>query len=66
MHVRPVALMYTRLAASDPHVGPHRERLLLSSDLPIAVEQNGSAALILMQQAAVLEVSHQRQFALQR
>ena len=57
--------MYTRLAVSDPHVRPNRERLLLSSNLPIAVEQDGSAALVLMKQAAVLEVGNQRQFALQ-
>lgn len=64
MQIRPVAWVHTRLAVSDPHVGANGEGLLLPSNLSIAVEQNGPAALVLMQQAAVLEVSHQREFTL--
>lgn len=58
MHLRPLTLMGSCLAASDPHVGPHWKRLLLSSYLSIAVEQNGPAALVLVQQTAVLEVGY--------
>lgn len=65
MHLRPVPLVGSCLAASDPHVGPHWERLLLSGYLSIAVEQNGPAALVLMQQTAVLEVGHKRNLTLQ-
>lgn len=66
MHLRPLALMGACFAAPDSHVGPHWKRFLLSSYLPIAVEQNGPAALVLMQQTAVLEVGHQGDLALHR
>ena len=65
MHLRPLPLVGSRLAASHPHVRPHWEGLLLSSHLSIAVEQNGSAAFVLMQQTAVLEVGHKGDLALQ-
>ena len=65
MHLRPVALMGSCLAAPDPHVGSHWEGLLLPSYLSIAVEQNGPAALVLVQQTAVLKMGHKRNLALQ-
>lgn len=65
VHLRPVSLMGSCLVASNSHVWPHWERLLLPGHLSVAVEQDGSAALVLMQQAAVLEVGHKRNFALQ-
>lgn len=64
LHLRPVALVRSSLAASNSHVGPHREGLLLSSYFTIAVEQNGAAPLILMEQTAVLEVCDQGGLAL--
>ena len=50
---------------TSPQVGAHRERLLLASHLAIGVEQDGAAALVFMQEAAVLEVRHQGLLALQ-
>lgn len=64
MHLRPLTLVGACFAAPNSHVGPHWEGLLLPSYLPIAVEQDGSAALVLMQQTAVLEVGHQGDLAL--
>ena len=66
MHLGPLPLVGSCLAASDSHVRPYWEWLLLSSYLPIAVEQNGSAALVLMQQTAVLEMGHKGNLALHK
>lgn len=64
MHLGPLTLVGSCFAAPDSHVGPHWEGLLLSSNLPIAVEQDGPAALVLVQQTAVLEVGHEGDLAL--
>ena len=56
--------MWPWFAASDSHVWAHWEGLLLASNLPVAVEQDGPAALVLMQKAAVLEVGDKRHLAL--
>ena len=56
--------MWPWFAASDSHVWAYWEGLLLASNLPIAVEQDGPAALVLMQKAAVLEVGDKRHLAL--
>lgn len=66
MHLRPLPLVGSCLAASDSHVWPHWEGLLLSRHLSIAVEQNGSAALVLMQQTAVLKMGYKGDLALQK
>ena len=60
-----MALVQSSLAVSDAHVGTHWKRFLLPGNLSIAVEQNRSAALVLVQQAAVLEVSYEGNLALQ-
>ena len=60
-----MTLLQPCLAASDSHVRTDWERFLLSGHLAIAVEQNRPAALVLVQQAAVLEVCHKRDLALQ-
>lgn len=65
MHLLPLTLMGSCFAAPNSHVGPHWKGFLLSSNLPIAVEQDGPAALVLVQQTAVLEVGHQVDLALQ-
>lgn len=46
------------------HIGPCGEGLLLAGDIAVSAEDNGAAALVLMQQAAVLEVRHQAALAL--
>ena len=44
--------------------GGSRERLRLRCQLTVALEQDRPTALVLVQQAAVLEMRHQLRFAL--
>ncbi len=46
------------------HIGAGRKGLLLAGDIAIGAEDDGPAALVLMQQAAVLEVRDQAALAL--
>ena len=46
------------------HIGASGEGLLLASDMAVGAEDDGPAALVLVQQAAVLEVRDQAALAL--
>ncbi len=52
------------MRAPRPDIRPDRERLLLARLRPLHLEQHGPAALVLVHQAAVLEVGDEREAAL--
>ena len=59
-----MTLVWPWFIASDSHIWAYWKGLLLASNLPIAVEQDGPAALVFVQKAAVLEVGDNRHLAL--
>ena len=54
----------TKKVIGGAHIGPCGEGLLLAGDIAVSAEDNGAASLVLVQQAAVLEVRHQAALAL--